>query len=187
MTQTRSADVQQEAPAGAGPRAIDVAIAGIAREVYPVVATVPGGYCMPILIAASRAGLRLLVTRSEAGAAMVASGIAWETGRPALVVTITGCGVFNVVSALSGASTNRVPIVLVSGECAIDHAVQSGDGIGGTSTVQVTAPLVAWAAVVTRPSALPGVLLRAVRMAATLRRPVHISVPLNVGAAEVCP
>jgi len=166
--------------------AIEVAMACIASEVHPVVPTVPGGYCMPILIAARRAGLKPIVTRSEAGAAMVASGIAWESGLTTLVVTITGCGVFGAIQALGAASVNRIPIVLISGECSTDGAVQSGDGIGGTSTVQVTSPLVAWAAHVTRPTAVPGALLRAVRMAATSRRPVHISLPMNICSAEVC-
>ncbi len=165
--------------------AIEAGMACIAPEVHHSVPTVPGGYCMPILIAARLAGLAPILARSEAGAAMIASGIAWESGLPTLVVTITGCGVFGTVPALSIASVNRIPLVLVSGECATDDAVQSGDGVGGTSTVQVTAPLVAWAAHVTRPAAVPGALLRAVRMAATLRRPVHISLPMNVCNAEV--
>jgi thiamine pyrophosphate-dependent acetolactate synthase large subunit-like protein len=167
--------------------AIEAGMASIACEVHPIVPTVPGGYCMPILIAARLAGLEPIVARSEAGAAMIASGIAWESGLPTLVVTITGCGVFGVVPALSIASVNRIPLVLVSGECSTDDAVQSGDGMGGgPSIVTVTAPLVAWAAHIARPAAVPGALLRAVRMAATLRRPVHISIPMNVCNAEAC-
>jgi acetolactate synthase I/II/III large subunit len=166
--------------------AIEAAMACIASEVHPVVPTVSGGYCMPILIAASRAGLKPMLTRSEAGAGMVASGIAWESGLTTIFVTITSCGVLGAMQSLSAAWVNRIPIVLVSGECSTDDAVQSGDGIGGTSIVHVTAPLVAWAAHISRPSAVPGALLRAVRMAGTLRRPVHISLPMNVCNAEVC-
>jgi acetolactate synthase I/II/III large subunit len=165
--------------------AIEAAMLCIAPEVHPVVPTVPGGYNMPILIAARRAGLTLLVTRTEAGAALVASGIAWETRCPTLVVTITGCGVYGAVQALGAASVNRVPIVLLSAECSLDNGVQSGDGVGGTSTVQVTAPLVAWSAQITRPADLPGALLRAVRTATTARRPVHLSIPIDVCDAQV--
>jgi thiamine pyrophosphate-dependent acetolactate synthase large subunit-like protein len=76
-------------------------------------------------------------------------------------------------------------MILLSGECSTDDAVQSADGISGTALVAVTSPLVIWAVQVTRSSSLPGVLLRAVRMAATMRRPVHVSVPMNVATASV--
>jgi acetolactate synthase-1/2/3 large subunit len=166
--------------------AIDAAISRVQGEVHSVATTVPGGYCMPILSALVRAGFRVVVAKSEAGAALIASGIAWETERPCLCVSITGPGVFGTMQALHGASVNRVPLVLISGESSLPGATQAGDGVDGPSTTQMTAPLCAWSARIDRPSALPGALLRAVRVASFHRRPVHIAIPVHVANAQVC-
>lgn len=165
--------------------AIDVALSLIAEEVNPVVPTVPGGYDMPLLRGVLRAGLRLLVSRSELGAALIGSGYAWETGRPSLVVVITSPGVYGTMQALHAASVNHSPLVLLSGETSIPGSVQCGDGVDGPSTTRVTAPLCAWSVDITRPEILPGAMSRAVRIAATLKRPVHLNVPVHVASAEV--
>jgi acetolactate synthase-1/2/3 large subunit len=165
--------------------AIDLAMARVAREVNRVVTTVPGGYDMALLFAASRAGLSLLVSRSEHGAALIGLGLAWETGRPSLVIVITSPGVYGTLQALHAASVNRVPLVLLSGETSIPGSVQCGDGLDGPSATRVTSPLCAWSADVSRPEALPGALSRAVRMASELERPIHLNVPVHVAGAEV--
>lgn len=165
--------------------AIDIAFAQIAREVNPVVTTVPGGYGMALLTGALRSGLSLVVSRSEIGAALIASGFAWETGRPSLVVVITSPGVYGTIQALHAAAVNRVPLVLLSGETSIPGSVQCGDGVDGPSTTRVTATLCAWSADVIRPSAVPGALRRAVRVASHLARPVHLNIPMDVAGAEV--
>ena len=160
--------------------AIDVALLQVAPEVNPVVTTVPGGYNMPLLTGVLAAGLRLLVGRSELGAAFIGSGLAWETGLPSLIIVITSPGVYGVMQALHAASVHRVPIVLLSGETSIAGSVQCGDGVDGPSTTRVTAALCAWSADITRSDAVPGAVLRAVRLASALRRPVHLNIPVHV-------
>src|SRR5438552_1158401 len=86
------------------PQAIDVALARIAYEVNNTVTTVPGGYNMALVASAPRAGLSLLVCRSELGAAFIASAIAWETGRPSLVFVITSPGVYGLMQAFHAAA-----------------------------------------------------------------------------------
>jgi acetolactate synthase I/II/III large subunit len=164
--------------------AIDAAMACVTREVNRVVTTVPGGYDMPLLMAAARAGLSVLVSRSEHGAALIGSGFAWETRRPSLVVVITSPGVYGTLQALHAASVNRVPLVLLSGETSIPGSVQCGDGLDGPSATRVTSPLTAWSADVNRPEALAGALSRAVRTARETQRPVHLNVPVHVASAE---
>jgi acetolactate synthase-1/2/3 large subunit len=165
--------------------AIDLALSRVTPEVGRVVTTVPGGYDMPLIGAVLRAGLSLLVGKSELGAALIASGLAWESGRPNLVVVITSPGVYGTMQALHAAAVNRIPIVLLSGETSLAGSVQSGDGVDGPSVTRVTAPLCAWSADITRPETLPGALVRAVRMAASLARPVHLNIPVHVASAEV--
>lgn len=170
-----------------GLSAIDVAMRQVVHEVNRIVTTVPGGYDMPLLIAASRAGLAVLVSRSEQGAALIGSGLAWETGRPSIVIVITSPGVYGTLQVLHAAAVNRVPLVLLSGETSIPGSVQCGDGLDGPSVTRVTSPLCAWSADVSRPDALPGALSRAVRMAGEVHRPVHLNVPVHVASAGVRP
>jgi thiamine pyrophosphate-dependent acetolactate synthase large subunit-like protein len=145
---------------------------------------VPGGYNMAMIAAAHQLGFRLLVARSEAGAAWTAASIAWETQRPTLAVVITSPGVYGTLQAFHYAWVSRVPLVLLSGETSLAGSVQAGDGLGGPSVTRVTAALTAWSADVARPAELPAALLRAVRIAATCLRPVHLNVPVAVAAAE---
>jgi thiamine pyrophosphate-dependent acetolactate synthase large subunit-like protein len=163
--------------------AIEVALSGVASRVNRIVTTVPGGYDMAILVAVERAHLSLVVSGSELGAALIASGFAWETGRPSLVVTITSPGVYGTMQALHAAAVNRIPLVLLSGETSMPGSVQCGDGVDGPSVTRATSALCAWSADVTRPQSVPGAVSRAVRIAGALRRPVHLNIPVHVAGA----
>ena len=165
-------------------RAIDVGFSQVAADVHQVVTTVPGGYNMALVTAVKRAGLSLLVCKSEAGAALISAGMAWESKKPSLIVTITSPGVYGTMQALHTAFVNRLPLVLLSGETSIPGSIQSGDGVDGPSITRVTAPLCAWSADITRSELVPGALVRAVRIATTASRPVHLNIPVDVASAE---
>lgn len=167
--------------------AIEAALLKVKGEIVSTVVAVSGGYDLAMLIAAHRLRFHLIVARSEAGAAWMTAGLAWEARRPALLLVITSPGVYGAVQALHYASVSRVPLVVLSGESSLPASVQAGDGMGGPSVTRVTSPLTAWSADVTRSSELPGALLRAVRVAATTSRPVHLNVPSHVAAGELLP
>jgi benzoylformate decarboxylase len=169
------------------PNAIELALLRIQREVSPTLVVVPGGYDMPMIVVADQLGFRMIVARSEAGAAWIAAGLAWETQQPTVVIAITSPGVYGTIQALHYAWVSRVPLVFMSGESSLAGSVQAGDGVGGPSVTRVTAPLTAWSADVARPAELPGALLRAVRIAATSSRPVHLNVPVSIATAQVAP
>jgi acetolactate synthase I/II/III large subunit len=164
--------------------AMEVALRRIARDVHPTVPTVPGGYNVPMLAAAVRAGFRLLVARSEFGASWIGAAMAWETRRPVIVIVITSPGVYGTIQALHGAFVNRVPLILLSGEASLPGSVQGGSGFDGPSVTRVTTSLTAWSTDVTEPRLLPTALARAVLVASEARRPVHLNIPLHVGAGE---
>lgn len=168
-------------------RAIEAALFQVRDSVHDTVLCVAGGYDMAILVAAEKVGFRLISARSEAGAAFTAASLAWDSGRPALVVAITSPGVYGTLQALHYAFVSRIPLVLLSGESSLAGSTQAGDGIGGPSVTRVTAPLTAWSADIVRPSELPRALARAVGTAAASSRPVHLNVPTHVAAAEVRP
>ena len=140
---------------------------------------------MVLVTAVERAGLSLLVCRAEAGAGLISAGLAWEAGIPSLIITITSPGVYGAMQALHLARENRIPLVLLSGETSIPGSIQAGDGVDGAACTRITAPLTAWSADITRPRAVPGALQRAVRLASSLGRPVHLNIAVDVAATEV--
>jgi thiamine pyrophosphate-dependent acetolactate synthase large subunit-like protein len=89
------------------------------------------------------------------------------------------------MQALHAAAVNRIPLVVVSGESSMAGSVQCGDGLDGPSVTRVTSELTAWSADVNRPDALPGSLMRAVRMASAFRLPVHLNVPVHVARGGI--
>lgn len=169
----------------APPNAIELALVRIQKEVNPTIIVVPGGYDMPMIAVADLLGFRVIVARSEAGAAWIAAGLAWETQQPAIALAITSPGVYGTTQALHYACVSRVPLVFLSGESSLAGSVQAGDGVAGPSVTRVTAPLTAWSADVVRAAELPGALQRAVRIAAASSRPVHLNVPVNIATALV--
>jgi acetolactate synthase-1/2/3 large subunit len=174
-------------PVGAGaPNVATAALAGVLGEVHPLVPAVAGGNDMPFIEAAYRVGLTPIHTRSEAGAAFAANGIAWESGRPTLCLVITSVGVYGALQALYAACVNRRPVVLLSGGVAAPGAgsVQAGDGWDGPSVVEVTRPLTAWSFHASTPELVVRALRRAVALARERRLPVHLDVPLAVQKAE---
>jgi thiamine pyrophosphate-dependent acetolactate synthase large subunit-like protein len=169
------------------PNAATLALAAVVGDVHELVPVVAGGNDMPWIEAAYEVGLTPIHTRSEAGAAFAANGIAWESGLPTLCIVITSVGVYGAIQALYAASVNRRPVVLLSGEVARagSGSVQAGDGWDGPSVVDLTRPLTAWSFQVSVPELVERALRRAVALARERRMPVHLNVPLGVQKAAL--
>ena len=167
--------------------AIESALARVRGDVNATILAVSGGYDMAMVAAAGRLGYRVITARSEAGAAFAAAALAWETERPALVVVITSPGVYGTLQALHYAFVSRVPLIVLSGESSLPGSVQAGDGVGGPSVTRLSSALTAWSADIMRPDELPRALVRAVWIASTQARPVHLNVPSHVAASEISP
>ena len=82
---------------------------------------IPGLYNMPLFEAMRRDGMRVITVRHEQGAAFMADGFARATGRPALVVTLPGCGVLNAMTGLSEAYADSSPVLLLSTQIGTAH------------------------------------------------------------------
>ncbi len=76
---------------------------------------VPGGDCsLDILDAAQRHGIQFVLTRAEAGAAMMAMADAQITGAPGVILTTRGPGLANAVNGIACASLDRVPLLIMA-------------------------------------------------------------------------
>src|SRR5688572_6701124 len=80
---------------------------------------VPGGLVDPFYVAIGDvAGLTPIVAAQEGGAAYAADGYARASGRFGVCLVIGGPGLTNTVTAVSAASSDGVPVLVLSGEVA---------------------------------------------------------------------
>jgi acetolactate synthase-1/2/3 large subunit len=151
---------------------------------------IPGGAASPLFDALrSISGLRYIATRHEAGAAFAALGHARATGLPSIVLTTSGPGVTNTLTALASALSEELPLIVVSGEVPLRTygrgALQDGTS-AGWRVLDVVRPLTRWCSSLHSSSAAPALATEAF-FASTRERPgpVFVSIPLDVGAAVV--
>jgi len=80
---------------------------------------VPGGAIEPLFNAMARSQrrgvLRPIVARHEAGAAFMADGYARETGRLGVCCATSGPGSTNLITGVTCAHDNNVPLLAISG------------------------------------------------------------------------
>jgi acetolactate synthase I/II/III large subunit len=76
---------------------------------------VPGGDCsLDLIEAAARAGIDLVVTRTETAAAIMAGTTAQLTGAPGVLMTTRGPGLANAVNGIAAASLDRAPLLVLA-------------------------------------------------------------------------
>ena len=133
-------------------------------------------------------GIRPVVAAFEGGAAYMADGFARGSGGLGVCFGIGGPGVMNMVTALAAARADRSPVLAISGEVA-----RSWEGMGGfqdasgaaLDDLAVLRPVAGLSVSLTSPAVVPHHLRHAITDAVTERRPVHLSVPVDVQRAEL--
>ena len=125
--------------------------------------------------------------RNEMGAGFMADGYARSSGKPGVVLTISGPGVTNAATALGQSYADSVPLLLISAEA---PSASLGKGWGVLHEVTdlnaVTRPLTALSACARNAEDIPKLLGQAFSIFSSQRpRPVHISVPIDVLAQLV--
>ena len=148
-----------------------------------------GGLVDPFLPAACAGIVTPIVCANEAGAGYAADGYARASRTFGAVLVIGGPGTFNTVGAMSAASADGVPLLLISGETATAAqgrgSFQDASPVG-VEDLRVFDSLTGWSHIVPTPQALPQFLRDAYHgMLADRRRPVHIAMPTDVQEAEI--
>jgi acetolactate synthase-1/2/3 large subunit len=113
----------------------------------------PGGHNLPLFEGARVHGLRLLDTRHEENAVMMAEGWALATGRTAAASVTAGPGLANALAGLAEANAAGVPLVVVSGRTGL---AQRGRGaVQDLDQLSAVAPVTKWRAECLDPSRIP--------------------------------
>ncbi len=144
----------------------------------------PGGAALPLYDALhGEPRLRHVLVRHEQAAVHAAEGYARSTGRVGVVLVTSGPGVGNTITGLLDAISDSVPVLCISGQVATavigTNAFQESDALG------MSRPVTKWNVQPRRASQLPGVVRRALAVAAGGRPgPVLIDVPKDVQLAR---
>lgn len=85
-------------------------------EGVEVVFGVPGGAIMPVYDALVDSPVRHVLMRHEQGAGHAAEGYAQMTGRAGVCFATSGPGACNLVTALSDAMMDSIPLVAITGQ-----------------------------------------------------------------------
>ena len=97
-------------PVTGGAAVVDALVAHGVRHVFGI----PGTHNLKIYRYLPDSGVRHVVTRHEQGAGYAADGYARVTGRPGVLVTTSGPGITNAITALATAYADSVPLLAVS-------------------------------------------------------------------------
>ena len=95
----------------------DAVLKALEQEGVEVVFGIPGGASMPIYDPlVDRSPIRHVLCRHEQGAGHAAEGYAWATGKVGVCMATSGPGATNLVTPLTDAKMDSVPIVAITGQ-----------------------------------------------------------------------
>ena len=155
------------------------------REGVDVIFGLPGGAILPLYQTLPEyPQLRHILVRHEQGAAHAADGYARVTGRPGVAWATSGPGATNLVTGISTAQMDSVPMVIVTGQVA--RSAIGSDAFQETDTTGITLPITKHNYLVMHASEIPRIMKEAFHIASTGRPgPVLVDIPKDVLTEQV--
>ena len=147
-----------------------------------VVFGLPGGTILPTYDPLLSSSLRHVLVRHEQGAGHAAEGYAWATGRPGVCMATSGPGATNLVTALSDAYMDSVPMVAITGQ--VGTSMIGSDAFQEADITGITLPITKHNELITDVERIPAAVAEAFHIATTGRPgPVLIDVPKDIQQA----
>ena len=169
---------------GSTMRAVDAVMECLKAEGVDVVFGYPGGANLPTYDAFVDAGIRHVLVRHEAGGGHAAEGYAKASGKVGVVFATSGPGATNIVTPLTDAMMDSVPIVAFTGQVRTD--LLGTDGFQEADTFGITMPIVKHSFMIQHPTEIPRAVHEAFHIARTGRPgPVLIDMPVDLTRAEI--
>ena len=144
----------------------------------------PGGAVLPIYDELkNHSSIKHILVRHEQGAGHAAEGYARSSGKPGIVLVTSGPGATNVVTALTDAYMDSVPLVCISGQVPT-HLIGT-DAFQECDTTGITRPCTKHNWLVKDIKDLSKILHEAFRVATTGRPgPVLVDIPKDIQFAK---
>ncbi|MED1202280.1 biosynthetic-type acetolactate synthase large subunit [Heyndrickxia acidicola] len=146
----------------------------------------PGGAVLPIYDAIFRArdSIKHILFRHEQGSIHAAEGYARITGKPGVVIATSGPGATNLVTGITDAMMDSLPLVVFTGQVA--RNVIGTDAFQEADILAITTPITKHNYQVQSIEEMPRIIKEAFHIASTGRPgPVVIDVPKDISAGTV--
>ena len=182
----RDAAPRNEPAAAAGTRMTGAAalVAALERLGVDVVFGIPGGAILPLYDPLfDSPSVRHILVRHEQGAGHAATGYAQVTGRPGVCMATSGPGATNLVTPLSDAYMDSVPVVAITGQ--VSSNLIGTDGFQEADISGITLPVTKHNFLVTKAEDIARTVAEAFHVASTGRPgPVLVDVAKDALQAE---
>ncbi|GMB07428.1 acetolactate synthase large subunit [Thermolongibacillus altinsuensis] len=161
----------------------DMLIEALKAEKVEVIFGYPGGAVLPIYDKLYNSGVFHVLTRHEQGAIHAAEGYARISGKPGVVIATSGPGATNIVTGLTDAMIDSIPLVVFTGQVASN--VIGSDAFQEADVVGITMPITKHNYQVRDIHELPKIIKEAFHIATTGRPgPVLIDIPKDMSVLE---
>lgn len=160
----------------------DVFIDALHKQQVEIIFGYPGGAVLPLYDALYRNPLKHILARHEQGAIHAAEGYARVTGKPGVVIATSGPGATNLVTGITDAMMDSLPLVVFTGQVAT--TVVGTDAFQEADIVGITQPITKHNYQVKDVQDLPRIIKEAFHIANTGRKgPVLVDIPKNIANA----
>ncbi|HEX5483000.1 MAG TPA: biosynthetic-type acetolactate synthase large subunit [Terriglobia bacterium] len=164
----------------------EILLESLKREKVEVVFGLPGGAVLPLYDALYSAGIRHLLVRHEQAAGFAADGYARVTGKPGVCLVTSGPGATNLMTALTSALMDSIPVVALTGQ--VPASLIGKDGFQEADTIGISLPATKQSFQVRAAADIPAVVHRAFKTAISGRPgPVLVDLPKSVLMEKTSP
>lgn len=158
-------------------------IEALKREKVEMIFGYPGGAVLPIYDKLYDSGMYHILTRHEQGGIHAAEGYARVSGKPGVVIATSGPGATNLITGLTDAMIDSLPLVVFTGQVA--SSVIGTDAFQEADVIGITMPITKHNYQVRDVNDFPRIIKEAFHIATTGRPgPVLIDVPKDIAVAE---
>jgi acetolactate synthase I/II/III large subunit len=165
-------------------RAVDALMECLKAEGVDVVFGMPGGANLPTYDAFYDAGIRHILVRHEAGGGHAAEGYAKATGKVGVSMGTSGPGATNLVTPITDAMMDSVPVVFITGQ--VRTELLGTDGFQEADILGITMPVVKHSFMIQHPLEIPHAIHEAFHIARTGRPgPVLVDIPQDLSRADI--
>lgn len=154
-------------------------VQGLKQAGVEQIFSLSGDHINPIYDACLDFHIRIIDTRHESAAALMADAWTRATGRPGVFVVTGGPGHANALTGLTSAFLQGCPVLGISG--APESFLTNRGAFQELDQLALVGSISKWAALVTDPGQIPDYLATAFREALTGRPgPVHLTIPVDI-------
>ncbi len=157
----------------------EILVAALKRENVEVIFGYPGGAVLYLYDALYDCGIPHVLTRHEQGAIHAAEGYARVSGKPGVVIATSGPGATNLITGLTDAMIDSLPLVVITGQ--VGTSVMGTDAFQEAPIFSMTMPITKYNYQVRSVEELPRIIKEAFHIAGSGRPgPVLIDLPKSL-------